>query len=142
MIVDDKLNWQVHLNYTKNKMSSGMYALNKSKHVLVQNHLRILCLSLIHPYLNYKSVQWGSAQQKYIHRLDIMQNKAIRVIQNIKYNSSEKSIYQKLQVLPIYHLYQQQLGKFMFMRKNSTLPPHIPKIFTNNTVLSQYKAFK
>ena len=74
-------------------MSSRLYALSKSKHVLDQNHLRILCLTLIHPYLNYKSVQWGSARQKYIHRLDIMQNKAILVMQNIKYNSSDKPIY-------------------------------------------------
>ena len=32
-MIDDKLSWEVHLNYTKNKMSSGLYALNKSKHV-------------------------------------------------------------------------------------------------------------
>ena len=34
MMIDDKLNWEVHLNYTKHKMFSGLYALNKSKHVL------------------------------------------------------------------------------------------------------------
>ena len=135
MMIDDKLNWEVHLNYTKNKMSSGLYALNKSKHVLDQNHLRILYFSLIHPYLNYGSVLWGSAQQKYVHRLEIMQNKAMRVIQNLKYNSSAKPTYKKLKVLPIEQLCQQQLGKLMFMHHNSTLPPQIKKIFTiNNTV--------
>ena len=36
-MVDDKLNWQVHLNYTKNKMTSGLYALNKLEHVLNQS---------------------------------------------------------------------------------------------------------
>ena len=52
---------------------------------------------------------WGSAQQNYIHRLEIMQNKAMQVIQNIKYNSSAKLIY-----IPINQLYQQQLGTLMF----------------------------
>ena len=124
MMIDDTLNWEVHLDYTKNKMSSGLFALNKSKHVLDQNHLRILYFSLIHPYLNYGSVLWGSTQQKYVHRLEIMQNKAMRVIQNLKYNSSANPTYKKLKVLPIEQLYQQQ-GKLMFMHHNSTLPPQI-----------------
>ena len=66
-----------------------------------------------------------------------MQNKAMRIIQNIKYNSSAKPIYKKLKVFPINQLYQQQLGKLMFMHHNSTLPPQIQKIFTiNNTVIN------
>ena len=136
MMIDHKLNWEVHLNYTKNKMSSGLYVLNKSKHVLDQNHLRILYFSLIHPYLNYGSVLWGSAQHKSVHRLAIMQNKAMRVIQNLKYNASAKLQLKKL--LPIDQLYQQQLGKLMFMHHNSTLPPQIKKIFIINNAVHHH----
>ena len=63
MIIDDKLNWQDHISHTKNKMSSGLYALNKSKHVLGKNHLKTLYHSLIHPYLSYGILLWGSASK-------------------------------------------------------------------------------
>ena len=94
---------------------SGMFIiiyLKPNSIKLDQNHLRILYFSLIHPYLNHGSVLWGSAQQKYVHILEIMQNKAMWVIQNLKYNSSAKPTYKKLKVLPIVQLYQ-QLGKLL-----------------------------
>jgi hypothetical protein len=115
MIIDDKLNWQDHISHTKNKMSSGLYALNKSKHVLGKNHLKTLYHSLIHPYLSYGLLLWGSASKSLTKKIEVMQNKAIRSITNSKYNESALPLYKQLKILPIKHLYEQQLGKLMYM---------------------------
>ena len=69
MIIDHKINWQDHINHTKNKISSGLYALNKSKHVLEKHHLKTLYHSLIHPYLSYGLLLWGSASKSLTKKL-------------------------------------------------------------------------
>lgn len=135
MIIDDKLNWQSHIEHTKNKISSGLYALNKSKHVLGTKHLKTLYYSLIHPYITYGLLLWGSASKSLTKRIEIMQNKAIRSITNSKYNASALPLYKQLKILPLKHLYEQQLGKLMYMHSKHILPLHIQKLFTpNNTI--------
>jgi hypothetical protein len=51
MIIDENLTWQEHINYYSNKMSSGLYALNSSKHLLTKEHLKTSILQL-NPFLS------------------------------------------------------------------------------------------
>ena len=60
MIIDSKLEWKEHISCVKNKISSGIYAINKVKHILNHRHLTTLYFSLIHPYLDYGISLWGS----------------------------------------------------------------------------------
>ena len=38
MIIDSKLEWKEHISCVKNKISSGIYAINKVKHILNHRH--------------------------------------------------------------------------------------------------------
>ena len=73
--IDSHLTWQDHIEHCRSKLSSGIY-INKSKHFLNKNHLRILYYSLIHPHLTYGLRLWGNALQKYIRKLEILQKKS------------------------------------------------------------------
>ena len=86
--IDNKLNWRDHTHFVKNKLSSGLYLLNSAKHLLTSEHLKSLYYTLLHPYLTYGIVLWGSAQSSYLHHITIKQNKAVRCISNSKYNSN------------------------------------------------------
>ena len=57
-----------------------------------------------------------------------MQNKAIRSITNSQYNESAIPLYKQLNILPLKHQYEQQLGKLMYI-----LSLHIQNIFPLNT---------
>ena len=65
MLIDDKLNWKLHINYLSNLLSMNVGMINKLKCLLP---IRILYSTLILPYLNYGVVAWGAAAK--IH-LDI-----------------------------------------------------------------------
>ena len=82
------------------KLSSELYALNKSKHTLELNHLNTLYYSLIHSHINYGLLLWGSTAKSIIHKVEIMQNKSIRTITNSNYNASAQPIYTRLNILP------------------------------------------
>ena len=65
IIIDDKLSWNAHIDYCKNKLSSGLYAINSAKHILSPKHLKSLYYTLIHPHLTYGLLLWGSTYKKH-----------------------------------------------------------------------------
>ena len=88
IIIDEILDWHCYIDYCKNKISSGLYAINTAKNIMPAKQLRTLYYSLIHPYLNYGILLWGGTHKSYTHKLQVLQNKAIRVISNSKYNEN------------------------------------------------------
>ena len=58
--IDSHLTWEDHIEHCRSKLSSGIYAINMSKHFLNKNHLRIVYYSLIHPHLTYGLRLWGT----------------------------------------------------------------------------------
>ena len=70
------LTWENHIEHCKSKVSSGIYALNISKHVLRQSHLKILYYCLVHSHLTYGLILWGNALQKSISKLERVQKTA------------------------------------------------------------------
>jgi len=53
MIIDEKLTWREYINYCCNKMSSGLYAINSSKHLLTKEQLKTLYYILISTIVSY-----------------------------------------------------------------------------------------
>ena len=65
LFIDEKLEWDQHISHVK-KIRSGTYVMNAAGHLLSPNHLQILYNSLVHPYLMYGNLLWGSAHKKHI----------------------------------------------------------------------------
>ena len=67
ILIDDKLNWKDHteLNLVRNKISSGLYAINSSKHILSLEHLKSLYYTLVHPHITYAHI-WYNAMGLHI----------------------------------------------------------------------------
>jgi hypothetical protein len=72
LLIDENLNWHEHINSCKSKMSSGLYALNRVKHILSVNNMRTLYHSLIYPYLTYGTLLWGSSHTMHLRRLEVL----------------------------------------------------------------------
>ena len=122
IIIDDKLSWNAHIDYCKNKLSSGLYAINSAKHILSPKHLKSLYYTLIHPHLTYGLLLWGSTYKTLLKKLQTLQNKSVRSITKSKYNASTGPIYENLGILQISKLYQLEAAKLMFLNKNQHLP--------------------
>ena len=132
IFIDDQLNWKTHIDYVRNKLSSGLYALNISKHIISRQLLKCLYHTLIHPHLTYGLILWGSTYKKYLHKLEILQNKSIRSITNSKYNDSSGPIYKNLSILPLTGLYELETVKFMYLNQSNELPLPLQTLFTTN----------
>ena len=60
-----------------------MGILYKCKNVLSLSILRMLYFSLFYPHITYGIVAWGSTYSSYLHRIQILQNKANRAITDV-----------------------------------------------------------
>ena len=102
--------------------------LNATKHYLSSEHLKILYYSLIHLYILYGNILWGNTYKTHIHKLEILQKKAIRIITKSAYNEHTSSLFKMLNILKFGDLHDLQICSFMYDFVNSNLP--IPLLYT------------
>ena len=66
VIIDDKLNFDNHISYIKNKISKGLGILIKAKKYLNRRILVNLYYTFVYPYLIYCVEIWGHACNIYL----------------------------------------------------------------------------
>ena len=66
IIIDDKLKWDNHISYIKNKIAKGMGILLNARNVFKIQMLLPLYHSFVLLYLIYCSKIWGTASDIYI----------------------------------------------------------------------------
>ena len=84
--------------------------------------LKSIYQSLFESHLHFGSIVWGSAKQTILSKLEIQQKKAIRHINNLKYNSHTAESFQNLQYLKLYDLIKFNQAIFIRNYKNNKLP--------------------
>ena len=138
--IDSKLQWHEYINHVKKKISSGLYALNTSKYVLQQTHMKTLYYSLIHPYLNYGCLLWGNTHTTFMHKLEVLQRKAIRTITKSNYNTTSSPLFKKTNILKLCDIYNTQISTFMYTYSKSNVPRALLEIFTPNNSIHSHQA--
>jgi len=101
IIIDDTFTWQYHLNNVKLKLSKSCCVLSKLKHYSDSRTLRKVYFSIVFPYLYYGVLCWGSAAKKFIKPLQVLQNKCLKNVLNLPYDSSNFPVYRQLKGLQI-----------------------------------------
>ena len=89
VLLDNKLSWKPHVQKVKTQLSRACGILSKLKHCTTPPVLKVVYNSLIHPYLNYSILNWGSASNATIQPLIKLQNKAIKIINPTNMRSLE-----------------------------------------------------
>jgi hypothetical protein len=118
--LDKHLNWNSHVNKIANKISKTAGILNKLKHILPLEILKIIYTSLITPHLNYGILIWSSNTS----RLSKIQKKCLRRIKLEKYNAHTEPIFKELKLLKIKDLCKLQILKFYYKLVNKSLPKY------------------
>ena len=135
ILVDQHLNWKYQINSIALKISRGVGILAKLKPLLKDNLLKCIYYSLVYSHLSYGIESWGSATETNIHRLVILQNKAVRILSGAQYFQvhgqepgplpSSNPLYKTLEILKIVDIFQLNIAKFVY----STLTFESPNNF-------------
>ena len=81
LIINEKLDWSSHISKVCNKINPYIGVLKKIWHFVDKKTLMLIYYAYIDSALIYGLPIWGSAPQKYLDRLQILQNKAIKFIE-------------------------------------------------------------
>ena len=112
--IDSKLTWKHHINHICNKISKSIAILRILRHTFPQHILLTLYMSLIHSYINYCVIIWGSAYFCHLKPLIVLQKKAIRIITNSKFRDPSAPILYMLKILPVFKVFELNCLKFMY----------------------------
>ena len=114
VIIDNKLTFERHIVYTKNKISKGLGIITKARKYLNRETLLKLYNAFVFPYLTYCVEVWGTAPKKYLDPLIKIQKKIVLIITFSPYLCHTDPIFKDLNLLPISKLVTQRIGLLMF----------------------------
>jgi hypothetical protein len=120
--LDEKLKWTQHLNHITAKISRGLGVMGRVRKILPQNVVSMLYFTLIYPYLIYCSIIWGGASATALHKLEVLQNRAVRLITLSPFRTSASPLYKQLRMLKFCDIRKLQIVLFMFKCQHSLLP--------------------
>ena len=86
--------------------------------------------ALIHSYLRYGIIIWGSASKTTLKPLETLVNKAIRIMSFAPFgNINLSQIYQDFNLLHLSNVHDLEIGKFAYKEKFGYLPTEIGNYF-------------
>ena len=96
------LSWKSHIAHLATKVSRQLGMIYKCSFCLNESALRILCFSLIYPYLLYCITDWGSTYPTNLNSLVILQKRAIRIISESRFDVYTGPIFKERNALPLH----------------------------------------
>jgi hypothetical protein len=132
ILIDENLTWKYHLSHINKKVSRALFSLKQVKHFLPKQCMKTLYYSLIHSHLSYGILVWGNATQSALHQTTLLQKRAIRLINNAKYNSHTDPLFRGSHILKLVDIVEYQAALFAFDLNTKKLPISFNDIFTFN----------
>ena len=131
IIIDNKLNWSVHITYIKNKISKSIGIIYKIRKFMDKQNLRNMYFSFIYPYLIY-------CIETHLNPLIKIQKRGIRTITLSHYLEHSAPLFNKLNILDFKRLVKQIISLLMFKHHINILPSPIKDLFTVNNAHHNY----
>ena len=101
VILDEKLKFDKHVKYVRNKISKSIGIINNLKEYVPLSVLKSLYYSFIYPYLIYCVTAWGGTYSTHIEPLRIIQKRAIRTINKKPYLYHTEPLFSSTKILKI-----------------------------------------
>merc|ERR1712055_528431 len=126
VMIDKNLDWKSHVKYISTKISKACGALAKIRNCVSIDVLKNVYHALVHSYLRYGILVWGHAVPSVLKPLEILANKAIRIMTFAPFGAVDlKPVYKQLKILEVPKICLLETGKFECKRQRQLLPTQI-----------------
>ena len=130
MYIDSNLKWNYHIDHLSSVISRNIGILNRAKFFLNVKHRLLLYNSLVLPYINYCCLIWGFTFSVHLHKIELLQKRAVRIVDDQHYLSHSDPIFKKLRLLKVQDIAQQQTLMVMQRVIKANLPIPLAHLFT------------
>ena len=139
IMFDDKLTWKEHIKYISKKISKGLGIIQKARKCLKSETLLSLYYSFIYPYLIYCNQIWGNVSSSSLHKLNVLQKRAIRIISGVPPRTHTPPLFTKWKILDLEKINKYLMGQLMFKYYKKKLPCIFDGFFMLNGDVHQYE---
>ena len=130
--IDDKLNWKTHISYMAGKVARGIGVLGKARKYFNNDCMINLYNAFIYPYLMYCNQIWGSTYKTNLSKLQVLQNKAVRIVTGSPPRSNNENMYRCSGIMQLNYINTYLVGRFMYKVYHKTLPAIFDDFFRYN----------
>jgi len=128
--IDKDLSWKPHISYISQKISKACGSLAKIRHSVDVDILREVYHALLHSYLRYGIIAWGTAGHSSLKSLQVIINRAIRIMCFAPLGTMDVNpLYEILEILQFDQIYELEVCKFIFKKEKNILPIEIGSYF-------------
>ena len=93
VIIDENLNWDIHLEHLEQKLNSAIITIKRIKKFIPKEHYSKLYHTLFASHLTYGISAWGSCSKKKLNKIFSIQKRCIRLLFGKKYNFDHSDFY-------------------------------------------------
>ena len=101
-------------------------------------NLKTLYFSFVHSYISYGAIIWSCAYQYKLHKLEILQKRAILNICKVKYNEPSTPLFKYPHIPKLADIFNIQLCKYMFSYTTYGLADSQQPIFMTNSSIHSH----
>lgn len=129
MFVDENMKWKSHIEHISTIISRNIGIISRSRFFLRHKHLLLLYNALVLPYLSYCALIWGFSPRSHLHKISVLQKKAVRIIEGQPRLAHSDPLFSKLNLLKIEDIAKQQAIVIMHNVVNQRTSNEICSLF-------------
>ena len=128
--LDDKLKWQAHIDDLAGRLTKTVQAFKIVKNYLNSEHKLSFYFAYIYSRIQYGIELYGSACQKSLKKIQIKQNRALKVLFNKEFRTPTTEMHKELNLLLVKDIAKVNLLKFVHQQRNDALPDAFQNYFS------------
>ena len=138
VIIDQHLTWKAHIDHIALKIAKNIGILKRIAYLIPEDIKKSLYYTLIYPYLSYCNFIWASNYPSRLHKLIILQNKAIKIVAGVEARASTYPIFTTLKLLNINQIRSHQIADLFHRFENGVLPMSFANYFSKTSDTHNY----
>ena len=139
IIIGDKMSWKDHIDYISLKIKQNIGMMKRVRRDVPTECLFSLYRTLAEPCMRYCNTTWGGCNTSLLDTLQTLQNRAARVIANVKYeNTDHAKLLKDLDWLDVRELIEFDTASLMYKIENDLAPTHMKELFVKTSDLHTY----
>ena len=118
MTLDENLSWDLHVKELCNSLTKYFGIFYNLRSTLTVSLKKLLYYSFVQSRINYGVEIYGSCRKTLLNKIQILQNKLLKVLFNKPYRTGTNDLHRELQLLKVNDLYKLRVLNFVYKAVN------------------------
>lgn len=132
LIIDEKLNWREHMTHVTSKIVPMLGAIYRIRDYLTHKSRMYIYNSFFLSHFRYLLPLWGSCGQVDFNKMQVLQNKTLKILFKLDWRTHTVELHRRLGVLNLRELLLIEQGKYIFKVTNKIQKSNIKIVFSED----------